>query len=210
MYTLNGDNMNKHFSNIIVLNNKMSIEELILKIEKNLKDLGYNITDNNTDRQIDFIYSNINDFVVICSDYYKFENLSTNKSNIRKISKNTAQDVFMISSLENNMAILEKYSFNKRVYDFIALGEEDELETLEYDIVGKYSNRGIWKNFFVGRNTIKNLEEILNKKNTYFRNDQLLLDILKLYGISEEAATYNLNDNIIDNEISKITIFFNE
>lgn len=200
--------MNKEFSNIIIFNNK-DINFVKEKIEKNILDLNYNICskeDNTT--QIDILHDSINNICVISSEFFKFENINANKSVIRKIAKKLAQDTFMATSVDD-IAVIEKYSFNKRIYDYICFGNEEKLKKLGYDeAYAMYMYKDIWKNHFVGRNTIANMDKILDEKNTYFENYEIIIEILKLYGIKIELATYKIGDTILNNDIQKETIFF--
>lgn len=200
--------MNKEFSNIIVFNNK-SIEFITQKLEKMLTDLKYTKCNQSDCKfKIDIIQDVINNICVITSDYFKFSNLSENKSIIRKIAKRVAQDAFMVTSTEK-IAVLEKYSFNKRIYDYICLGDKAELEKLGYnESYAMYMEPIIWSNHFVGRNNIDNVNKILVEKNTYFSNYEILVEILKLYGIKYEMSTYRLGDNIQNHEMLKIELCF--
>lgn len=199
--------MNKEFSNIIVFNNK-DINFVKEKIEKIITDLDFNICDNNNATQIDILHDSINNICVISSEFFKFEDINTNKSVIRKIAKRLAQDTFMVTSI-NDIAIIEKYSFNKRIYDYICFGNEEKLRSLGYDeAYAMYMYKDIWKNHFVGRNTILDLDKILDEKNTYFENYEIIIEILKLYGIKMELTSYKIGDTILSNDIQKETIFF--
>lgn len=204
--------MQKEFSNIIIFTDKdKNIEFVKNKIQKMIMDLDYSVAQENDFKfKIDIIQDTINNITIVSSEYFKFENSDTNKSIIRKISKRIANDTFMISSIENNTAILEKYSFNKRIYDYIVFGDKEKLENLGYgEEYGRYMCKDIWTNHFVGRNTIDDVEELLKEANTFFDYYELLIEILKLYGIKYELATYNGRDiNILSHELVKNTIYF--
>lgn len=200
--------MNKEFSNIIIFNNK-DIKYVKEKIEKILVDLEFTICEEEKDSiQIDIIHDSINNICVVSSDYFKFVDINTNKSIIRKIAKRLAQDTFMASSHED-FAIIEKYSFNKRIYDYMCFGNEEILRNLGYDeAYAIYMYKDIWKNHFVGRNTIADVDKILNEKNTYFENYEIILEILKLYGIKMELSSYKIGDRLLNNDIQKEVVFF--
>ena len=194
--------MKKYFSNIIIFTDRdKDINFVKNKIEKMILDLD-NAKTNESDYKfkIDIIQDSINNITILSSDYFKFVDLETNKSLIRKISKRIANDTFMISSIEDNTAILEKYSFNKRIYDYIVFGDKEKLEKLYKDI---------WTNHFVGRNTIEDVEKLLNESSTFFEYYELFVEILKLYGIRYELATYNDYDSsFLSHEIVKDTLYF--
>ena len=199
--------MNKEFSNIIIFNNK-DILEIKSKIEKMLKDLEYIITNEEDYKvQIDILNDTINNICVISSDLFKFKNLNLNKSLIRKISKRVAQDTFIVTA-NNDFSIIEKYSFNKRTYDYMCFGDLDKLVSLGYDDSHlSYMHKEIWKNHFVGRNNIASLDKILLEKNTFFESYEIIIEILKLYGIKPELVTYKVNDKLLTHEILKETIY---
>ena len=67
--------------------------------------------------------------------------------------------------------------------------------------------REIWKNHFVGRNNIDMIDDILSKKNTFFESYEILIEILKLYGIKSELITYKCGDEITNHEILKEIIY---
>lgn len=199
--------MNKEFSNIIIFNNK-DILDIKKMLEKMFKDLGYNIVSSDDyNIQIDILNDTINNICIVSSNYFKFKNMNLNKSVIRKIAKRVAQDTFMVSS-EIDISVLEKYSFNKRTYDYISFGNREKLIHLGYsDSYEKYMYKEIWKNHFVGRNNIAMVDDILSKKNTFFESYEILIEILKLYGIKSELITYKCGDEITNHEILKETIY---
>ncbi len=199
--------MNKEFSNIIIFNNE-TIEFVLEKIKKIILDLGNSIADEkNYKYRVDIIHDNANNICVIASNYFEFTDSDVNKSVIRKISKRLAQDAFFACS-KKDYAVIEKYSFNKRIYDYIAFGNEDILNGLGYNILNTYMYQEVWKNHFVGRNTMNAVDKILFDRNTYFNNYEILVDILKLYGIKYELTTYNFDSNISSSDIQKITLYF--
>lgn len=198
--------MNKEFSNIIIFNNE-TLDFIVKKIEKMILDLEYTkCNESDASIKIDLIQDTQNNICIISSDYLKFEDLATNKSIIRKISKRVAQDTFMATSCES-IAVIEKYSFNKRIYDYISFGASDKLKELGYDM-DSYAHQIAWLNHFVGRNNIENLNDILKDKKSYFNNYEIIIDILKLYGIKQELITYRYNDNISNHEFLKKQLFF--
>lgn len=200
--------MNKDFSNIIIFNNK-DINYIKEKIIKILVDLGHEIKDESDYKyQLDILHDSINNICIISSKFFDFSNTNENKSVIRKIAKRVAQDTFMVTS-KKDFSIIEKYSFNKRKYDYICFGNQEILINFGYDeAYAIYMYKEIWKNHFVGRNTINDLDKILNEKDTYFENYEIILEILKLYGIKFELASYNLGDSITNSDIIKEIIFF--
>lgn len=201
--------MNKEFSNIIIFNNEdiTYIKEKLIKI---FIDLDYNLADkNNFKIQLDILHDNINNICIISSEYFKFMNINTNKSNIRKIAKRVAQDTFMATA-NNSFSIIEKYSFNKRIYDYICFGNKEELEKLGYnEEYASYMYQEIWKNHFVGRNTIYSLNKLLDEKDTFFEPYEIIIEILKLYGIKPELTTYKIGNDITSFDIQKETLYFN-
>ena len=199
--------MNKEFSNIIVFCDKdiIFIKE---KVKKILEDLSYkssNADDFNI--KIDIIQDNISKVIIISSDYFKFDNLAKDKSVIRKISKRLASDTMMVTS-KKDISIIEKYSFNKRTYDYMCFGNREKLILLGYnEAYEKYMYREVWKNNFVGRNSIEDLDNILSQLNTFFENYEIILEILKLYRIKKEFATYNPNDKL-SFDVQKEILYF--
>ena len=127
--------MQKYFSNIIIFTDRdKDINFVKDKIEKMVLDLDNKVADKNEYKfKIDIIQDSVNNITILSSDYFKFVDLETNKSLIRKISKRISNDTFMFSSIEDNTTILEKYSFNKRIYDYIVFGNKDKLEFLGYN-----------------------------------------------------------------------------
>lgn len=200
--------MNKNFSNIIIFSSQ-TIEDMNDKITKMLRDLGYVVTDKRGSYryELDIVQDKLNKIFVINSPLFNFKNLSKNKSIIRKLSKKVNDDTMMVYS-DSDISVIERYSFNKRLYDYIALGNKEKLNELDYKKIGAYFNENTWKNHFVGRNSITKLDEILNELNTYFENYEVILDILKLYGIKDYIATYNPSDDININGINKDEIYF--
>ncbi len=204
--------MQKCFSNIIVFTDRdKDINFVKNKIEKMIIDLDNECaTMDSYDIKVDIIQDSVNNITVISSDYFKFMNLETNKSIIRKIAKRLANDTFMFSSIEDNTSVLEKYSFNKRIYDYIAFGDKDKLSNLGYfEAFGTYMNKDIWTNHFVGRNTIEDVDKLLGEANTFFDYYELFVELLKLYGIKYELSTYSKeSSSILSNEILKESLYF--
>ncbi len=200
--------MNKEFSNIIIFNNK-DIAQIKEKIEKIIIDLEYEITNKeDSNYYINIINDSINNICVINSNFFKFEGITENKSTIRKIAKRLAQDTFMVSSKED-FAIIEKYSFNKRIYDYICFGNKVKLKNLGYDeAYATYMYQEIWKNHFVGRNTISDVDKLIKEEKTFFNPYEIIVEILKLYGIKYELVIYNNEDNISSYEYNIEKIFF--
>ena len=92
-----------------------------------MEDLGYKLSNiENYNIRIDIIQDNISKVIIISSDYFKFDNLAKDKSVIRKISKRLASDTMMVTS-KKDISIIEKYSFNKRTYDYMCLEIEKNL-----------------------------------------------------------------------------------
>ena len=88
------------------------------------------------------------------------------------------------------------------------LGNREKLILLGYnEAYEKYMYREIWKNNFVGRNSIEDLDNILSQLNTFFENYEIILEILKLYGIKKEFATYNPNDKL-SFDVQKEILYF--
>lgn len=204
--------MQKCFSNIIVFTDRdKDINFVKNKIEKMILDLDNECaTMDSYDIKVDIIQDSVNNITVISSDYFKFMNLETNKSIIRKIAKRLANDTFMFSSIEDNTSVLEKYSFNKRIYDYIAFGDKDKLSNLGYfEAFGTYMKKDIWTNHFVGRNTIEDVDKLLGEANTFFDYYELFVELLKLYGIKYELSTYSKeSSSILSNEILKESLYF--
>lgn len=199
--------MNKEFSNIIVFCDR-EITFIKEKIKKILEDLGYKSSNiENYNINIDIIQDNVSKITIISSDYFRFDNLAKDKSIIRKIAKRLASDTMMVTATKE-LSIIEKYNFNKRLYDYICFGDREKLISLGYtEAYEKYMYREIWKNNFVGRNSIEDLDNILSQLNTFFENYEIILEILKLYGIKKEFATYNPNDKL-SFDVQKEILYF--
>lgn len=200
--------MSREFSNIIIFNNN-TIDFIAEKLEKMIIDLEYTKCEKDEAKiKIDIIQDDQNNICLVSSKYFAFSDLATNKSLIRKIAKRVAQDTFMVSSKED-VAVVEKYSFNKRIYDYIALGDESKLDELGYnESYAMYMEPIVWSNHFVGRNTLADLNKILEQRKTYFENYEVLVDMLKLYGIKFELVTYNYNVSSEVNGTVKRELFF--
>ena len=199
--------MNKEFSNIIVFCDR-EITFIKEKIKKILEDLGYKSANiENYNINIDIIQDNVSKITIISSDYFRFDNLAKDKSIIRKIAKRLASDTMMVTATKE-LSIIEKYNFNKRLYDYICFGNREKLISLGYnEAYEKYMYQQAWKNNFVGRNSIKDLDDILSQIDTFFENYEIILEILKLYGIKKEFATYNPNDKL-SFDVQKEILYF--
>lgn len=46
------------------------------------------------------------------------------------------------------------------------------------------------------------------KKEHFFAKSEIIVEILKLYGIKYELVTYNVGDYISSSDIQKVTLFF--
>lgn len=200
--------MNKEFSNIIVFSDK-EIVYIKDKIKKILEDLEYKACDkNNFKIKIDIVQDKISKVCVISSKYFEFKDLSKNKSVIRKIAKRLATDTIMVTATKN-FSVIEKYSFNKRIYDYMCFGDRDELNSLGYnESYARYMYRDVWKNHFVGRNNIDSIDNILSQVDTFFESYEIILEILKLYGIRENLATYNANSDDLSFDVKKEILYF--
>ncbi len=200
--------MNKEFSNIIVFNNK-EIVYIKNKIRKMLEDLEYKeCSKDDANIKINIVQDNISKICIISSRYFEFKNLSKNKSVIRKIAKKIASDAMMVTATKN-FSIIERYSFNKRIYDYICFGNKDELSSLGYnESYARYMYKDIWKNHFVGKNNINDLDNILSEIETFFENYEIVLEILKLYGIKVELATYSENNDNLSLDVQKEILYF--
>ena len=114
----------------------------------------------------------------------------------------------MMVTATKELSIIEKYNFNKRLYDYICFGNREKLISLGYnEAYEKYMYQQAWKNNFVGRNSIKDLDDILSQIDTFFENYEIILEILKLYGIKKEFATYNPNDKL-SFDVQKEILYF--
>ena len=199
--------MSKTFSNIIIFNNE-TIDFIEEKITSIFAGLDYiKCEENEAKHKVDILHDNINNICVVSSDFFKFEDSDLNKSTIRKVAKRVAQDAFLAYG-EDDFAVLEKYSFNKRIYDYIAFGEEEKLNLLGYENKSSYMYPEVWKNHFVGRNNLANVDKLINEERTFFAKSEIIVEILKLYGIKYELATYNVGDYISGSDVQKITLYF--
>ena len=66
----------------------------------------------------------------------------------------------------------------------------------------------VWKNHFVGRNNLANVDKLISEERTFFAKSEIIVEILKLYGIKYELATYNVGDYISGSDVQKITLYF--
>ena len=199
--------MSKTFSNIIIFNNE-TIDFIEEKITSIFEGLDYiKCEENEAKHKVDILHDNINNICVVSSDFFKFEDSDLNKSTIRKVAKRVAQDAFLAYG-EDDFAVLEKYSFNKRIYDYIAFGEEEKLNLLGYENKSSYMYPEVWKNHFVGRNNLADVDKLISEERTFFAKSEIIVEILKLYGIKYELATYNVGDYISGSDVQKITLYF--
>ena len=199
--------MSKTFSNIIIFNNE-TIDFIEEKITSIFEGLDYiKCEENEAKHKVDILHDNINNICVVSSDFFKFEDSDLNKSTIRKVAKRVAQDAFLAYG-EDDFAVLEKYSFNKRIYDYIAFGEEEKLNLLGYENKSSYMYPEVWKNHFVGRNNLADVEKLISEERTFFAKSEIIVEILKLYGIKYELVTYNVSDNVSGSDIQKVSLFF--
>lgn len=170
------------FTNIQVYNsaNKFSKEELEERLKKFKQD-------------IKIIFSESSKFVTIYDSEYTFKSLPENKSYIRKLAKILTLPVFSITCLQNSHVIIEQYNFNKRIYDYLSIGDmNDEIIKLGYENINSFNNINIWEEYFVGRNKIENLNKIIDQRDTYIEKSYIIEDIFKLYGLSKENSLYHI------------------
>lgn len=170
------------FTNIQVYNvsDKFSNNELEGKIKKLYKNAK-------------LLFSQTSKFVTIYNIDYTFRSLNENKSYIRKLSKILTLPVFSITCLQNSHIIIEQYNFNKRIYDYLSIGDMyEQTKELGYINIGSFNNKDIWKDYFVGRNTIEDIEKIISKSDTYIEKSHIIEDIFKLYGLSKENSLYHI------------------
>lgn len=199
--------MSRTFSNIIIFNNE-TLDFIKTKITSIFEGLGYTICKKEeAAHTVDIVHDNVNNICVVSSDFFKFEDSDINKSTIRKVAKRVAQDAFLAYG-EDEFAVLEKYSFNKRIYDYIAFGEDEKLNSLGYENKSGYMYPEVWKNHFVGRNTLKDVDKLISEERTFFAKSEIIVEILKLYGIKYELVTYNVSDNVSGSDIQKVSLFF--
>lgn len=199
--------MSRAFSNIIIFNNE-TLDFIKTKITSIFEGLDYTKCEKEeASHTVDIIHDNINNICVVSSDFFKFEDSDINKSTIRKVAKRVAQDAFLAYG-EDDFAVLEKYSFNKRIYDYIAFGEDEKLNSLGYENKSGYMYPEVWKNHFVGRNSLKDVDKLISQEKTFFAKSEIIVEILKLYGIKYELATYNVGDYISGSDVQKTTLYF--
>ena len=199
--------MSRTFSNIIIFNNE-TLDFIKAKITSIFEGLEYTKCEKEeASHTVDIIHDNINNICVVSSDFFKFEDSDINKSTIRKVAKRVAQDAFLAYG-EDDFAVLEKYSFNKRIYDYIAFGEDEKLNSLGYENKSGYMYPEVWKNHFVGRNSLKDVDKLISQEKTFFAKSEIIVEILKLYGIKYELATYNVGDYISGSDVQKTTLYF--
>ncbi len=199
--------MSRTFSNIIIFNNE-TIDFIENKITSIFEGLDFEkCEEKEAKHKVDIVNDNINNICVVSSDFFKFEDSDLNKSTIRKVAKRVAQDAFLAYGQED-FAVLEKYSFNKRIYDYIAFGEDEKLDKLGYENKSGYMYPEVWKNHFVGRNTIADVDKLISQERTFFAKSEIIVEILKLYGIKYELATYNVGDYTSGADVQKVTVYF--
>ena len=199
--------MSRTFSNIIIFNNE-TLDFIENKITSIFEGLDFEkCEEKEAKHKVDIVNDNINNICVVSSDFFKFEDSALNKSTIRKVAKRVAQDAFLAYGQED-FAVLEKYSFNKRIYDYIAFGEDEKLDKLGYENKSGYMYPEVWKNHFVGRNTIADVDKLISQERTFFAKSEIIVEILKLYGIKYELATYNVGDYTSGADVQKVTVYF--
>ena len=136
----------------------------------------YNLLDKFTNSQLEekiknmynhaiISFSTSSKFISVYNIDYSFNTLDENKSFIRKLSKKLTLPVFSITCLQDNHVIIEQYNFNKRIYDYISIGNmHEKIKELGYKKQDCFTNESIWKDYFVGKNTIEDINKIIQNK----------------------------------------------
>lgn len=187
------------FTNIQIcnINDKLNLEEIEQKIIKFKESSGYRLVsnENGCDNVFDYIkiiYNQNSKFITVFDSSFSFKSTSENKSYIRKLAKALTLPVFCISCFENEHIIIEQYNFNKRIYDYLSIGDlhkkmvENGYEDMEY-----FNKPEIWQEFFVGRNSLENINEVIKQSKEYSDKSYIVEQIFKLYGLNKDMSLYN-------------------
>lgn len=207
------------FTNIQICNisDKLSykeIEERIIKFKEscnhkltNINEEYENIKDNQNIVKV--LYNQNNNFITIFDSQYTFKSLKENKSYIRKLAKTLTLPVFSITNIENEHIVIEQYSFNKRIYDYLSIGNlHEEVVMLGFNDSEYFNNTEIWKDFFVGRNNIDKLDNVIKNSKNYDDKSYIIEEMFKLYGLNRNMSLYNGNN--CNNDITIKVLYFDK
>lgn len=196
------------FTNIQIYNlaNKLSNEQIEEKIKKFKESLGYIFISKNDScniikaveikNYVKILYSQNNKFVTIYDSNYTFKSLNEDKSYIRKLSKTLTLPVFSVTCLEDKHVIIEQYNFNKRIYDYLSIGNMYEnVKKLGFENADYFNNIEIWKDYFVGRNDIDKLNKVIKEGKDYSNKSYIIEEMFSLYGVNKSMSLFNVNTN---------------
>lgn len=181
-----------NFTNIQVYNKdeKLSKSDILEKLKAFNDSRNLASLDIKNENKIDVKFDDMCSFFTCFDTGYKFKDLKNNKSYIRKLAKLFTLPVISVSYINDESIVIEQYNFNKRIYDYIVISKNFEsLKKLGYERENVIYNEDIW-NYFVGKNDISKIKEIIMEKSRYDDMKIMLIDILKLYGIKEENILY--------------------
>ena len=137
----------------------------------------------------------------IYEDYYDDHNMTYILRDRKDYKEVEGSDKCIVSLIDKSNGQL--------VIDTIdAFGEEEKLNLLGYENKSSYMYPEVWKNHFVGRNNLANVDKLISEEKTFFAKSEIIVEILKLYGIKYELATYNVGDYISGSDVQKITLYF--
>lgn len=188
------------FTNIQIYNlsNKLTNEQIEDRVIKFKESFGYILTKENNDEMklcndyIKILFSDNSKFVTIFDSSYEFKSLIENKSYIRKLSKFLNLPVFSITCLENKHVVIEQYNFNKRIYDYLSVGNMyEKVKELGFISLDTFNCEDVWREYFVGKNDISMVYKIIRESKNYFEKSFVIEEIFKLYGVSSKMSLFN-------------------
>lgn len=200
------------FTNIQICNisDKLSYDEIEERIIKFKENSGYKLcSEEDVEKNsnvIKILTSANTKFITVFDNEYSFQNVKENKSYIRKFSKSLTLPVFSITCIDNAHVVIEQYNFNKRIYDYISIGSlHEKVKELGFNENEYFNNIEIWKEYFVGRNNLDRLNEVINLSKNYSDKSYIVEEMFKLYGVSSDMSLYNSDAKI--NDVAKILYF---
>ena len=183
------------------LSDKLSYDEIEEKIIKFKESCGYKICSENEHNDCNILHvitDSNNRFVTVFDSDYSFGCANENKSYIRKLSKALTLPVFSITNMDNEHVIIEQYNFNKRVYDYLSIGNmHEKLLELGFNNNECFNNQDIWKDYFVGRNNFDSINKVIQDSKNYLDKSYIIENIFKLYGLSSSQSLFSGNINSI-------------
>lgn len=190
------------YTNFLIYNsnNKLSRTQILEKLKAFFQKESYDVLlKENKDRvillqnNVSVIFSENTKFISLYDpNIDSFELLDHTKSYIRKLSKLLTLPVFCITALEDKHVIIQQYHFNKRVYDYISVGEKQDFCTKHgYECYHILQHPKIWEEYCVGRNDLSQVDEIIKESNQYDDICYVIEEFFKMYGVKAIMSLYH-------------------